>query len=401
MNLKPVFFTAIFLLSLNLFAQSKFQNGYYVTNNGDRVTCLIKNEDWKSSPKSFRIKRSANSEAETINVSLVKEFGVDNNLKYIKRKVDVDISPWRLSELNYDSNPVWEEREVMLEVIVEGDASLYFYEEAGLKRYFYNIGNGKVIQLVYKKYKTSESAIAENNKFRQQMYNSFYKCDKLTMQDFEAIRFNRPSMSKLIIKYNDCNGSDTKVMSNIDGGIDFNVKAKVGVFNNSIDYRRNSGHHVYADFGSTTGWRIELEAEVVLPFNNGKWAAYWGLAKNSNLDIDKAKSGREFGFEYAAIEGLLGIRHYLLINEKSKASVKFGYVMDFASKFIVKDSNGGIIWDVNKISGSFSGGIGYHFKDYSIEANYNFNRRTVEVNTPIYSSDKNVNLFITFAYNIF
>lgn len=40
----------------NIFAQTKFEKGYFITTKGNRVDCLIKNEDWLNIPSKIDYK---------------------------------------------------------------------------------------------------------------------------------------------------------------------------------------------------------------------------------------------------------------------------------------------------------------------------------------------------------
>ena len=40
--------TLLLLISIFTYSQTKFQKGYFIKTNGDKVECLIKNEDWKN-----------------------------------------------------------------------------------------------------------------------------------------------------------------------------------------------------------------------------------------------------------------------------------------------------------------------------------------------------------------
>jgi hypothetical protein len=64
----------------------------------------------------------------------VKEFGVYGSFKFIRAKVKIDRSSYKLGELTPDREPVWSDELLFLRVLAKGKASLYSYED--LSRFF-------------------------------------------------------------------------------------------------------------------------------------------------------------------------------------------------------------------------------------------------------------------------
>ena len=58
-NLKSIFMKAmsfvLFLFTINLFAQVKFEKGYFIDSQNKKVECLIKNKDWIGSPSEIEL----------------------------------------------------------------------------------------------------------------------------------------------------------------------------------------------------------------------------------------------------------------------------------------------------------------------------------------------------------
>lgn len=58
-HLKPFMsVTLLLLFSTNLFSQVKFETGYFITNDGRKMECLIRNFDLRNNPHSFAYKRT-------------------------------------------------------------------------------------------------------------------------------------------------------------------------------------------------------------------------------------------------------------------------------------------------------------------------------------------------------
>lgn len=85
------------------YSQNNFEEGYFIKNNGERINCLIKNEDWKNNPSQFKFKTSQNSKIKTEKLNTVEEFGIIGKTKFIKRKVKVDISATQLKSIAFST----------------------------------------------------------------------------------------------------------------------------------------------------------------------------------------------------------------------------------------------------------------------------------------------------------
>ena len=87
-------FTLFFILtiSLNSYAQTSFEKGYFIDNVGKKVDCLIKNIDSRSNPSQFNYKLSDASEVKTGYMENIQEFGISDSHKYKRFTVDIDRS---------------------------------------------------------------------------------------------------------------------------------------------------------------------------------------------------------------------------------------------------------------------------------------------------------------------
>lgn len=142
---------------------------------------------------------------------------------------------------------------------------------------------------------------------------------------------------------------------------------------------------------SKTGFRIGVEAELVLPFNRNKWSLVveptFSLYSNKatirtndnlyNIHVDN----------YSFINIPVSIRHYMFISDKSKIFVNAGINVLTLKTSSAKDfpiDYDGYVFDRLKLSSSqaFKSavfGIGYNYNNkYIIEARYNTNINILE-----------------------
>ena len=135
-------FTALIitLLATCSFAQITFEKAYFINSINQRVDCLIKNYDWKNNPTEIEYKTDETSEKQTSEFSSIKEFGISGYSKFVRVQTDVDRSSPDMS-VSSQSSPEWSHEEIFLKVLLEGGASLYFYEDGSLQRFFYSLSD--------------------------------------------------------------------------------------------------------------------------------------------------------------------------------------------------------------------------------------------------------------------
>ena len=139
---KSLFFVfALFISSLSLTAQVKFESGYFINQNDQRINCLIKNLDLSSNPTEFTYKLTEDSKTEVATIETVKEFEITGISKFIKQKVDYEVSSDELHLLIENRNPIFEKKTLFLRVLVEGKASLYSHQDRNVVRLFYQMEN--------------------------------------------------------------------------------------------------------------------------------------------------------------------------------------------------------------------------------------------------------------------
>ncbi|WP_199185050.1 outer membrane beta-barrel protein [Aquimarina sp. I32.4] len=292
-------------------------------------------------------------------------------------------------------NPIFEEEEVFLKVLVEGKAKLYSYESKSLKRYFYSIDTSKVEQLVFKKYWVSSGKIGTNNKFKQQLWNSV-KCENDKIKEFESIGYKKSDLVKRFLKYNECNIGEAVVFEKQKKDF-FNLTLRSGINNSSLSISNSLDDRLSSDFGSKLGFRLGVEAEFIMPFNKNKWAIIVEPTYQY-FKSEKENTERVFKVDYKTIELPFGIRHYLFLNDDSKVFVNGSYVLGFSYDSTISDNLGS---EIDITSGNnVAFGVGYKYDNkYSVEFKYQTNR-TILRNYLFWDSKYN-GLSVILGYTIF
>lgn len=377
MNFKLLF--AIFLFSAtSIFSQTNYESGYIIKTNGQKVDCLIKNEDWKGSPTSFQYKMNENDEPKIGNISNISEFGSDNNFKYVVATLPVEQSSDKVANLTEERNPILKEETLFLKALVEGNASLYYTIKEGDNRFFYKIDDGKIEQLIYKRYLIHNRQIAENNRYKQQLATDFL-CSESKKFNFEKLEYKKSSLIKIFENYNTCDSGHSIVYNRKDFKYGFNLSFRPGITFGSASIQKSGKEKL--DFENKTGIRVGLEAEYVLPFNNGKWSlfiepTYRNYKSENEISINDEfptmKSSTLITINYNSIEIPVGARYYMFLNKDSAIFLNGAFIFDISVLDSSITSSNESSYNLDFESGTTTAfGAGFKFKNkYSIEGRY-------------------------------
>lgn len=387
--------------TLPCFAQIDFEPGYFIDEDGQQTTCLIKNADWQHNPSRFEYKLSESASTQEADISFVKEFGIDNFSKFIRARVQIDRSSDKLGALTNDRNPIFEEKQLFLAVLIEGKSTLYRYKELELERYFYRVGEAPIEQLIYKKFITGNNSIGENNGFRGQIWNDV-SCPEMKREEIERLRFLRKELVRIFITYNECQATEF---------INFEAKQQRDKAYISIRPRLNYASMTTQNtnllgeekiiFENKLGIGVGLEAEFVLPFNKDKWAllvepTFQRFHSSGRITDVPTIFGGEINatYQYISMEVPMGIRHYFYLNDDSNLFVNASYVLDLTLQALLEGTlfNGNSAFSPTEKSASsenFAFGLGYKkFDKYSLEMRYQTDRTVIaNLYTPTWSSD--------------
>ncbi len=322
---KNILSLALILSSIICDAQISFEEGYFINNDGQRIECFINNKDWLDNPQKFKYRLTEFEDLHTASLSEVKEFGIINSFKYKRYTVDIDRASEWMDELSDVKEPRLNEETLFLKVLVEGKASLYYYVENDLRRFFYEVENKKIEQLIFKSYRISANKFGQNNTFRQQLYVEL-KCPDFSKNYIENISYEKSDLLTFFVKYNECNNSNNTIYEKNKKSI-FNLNIRPG-----IDYTSltdvSPTPSLGSKFGPFYGFRIGLEAESIMSFNNFKWALIFEpYYRHLNTENQNAKN--KLNLKYNTIVFPVGVRYYMHITEKSKVFINAFYVLDY------------------------------------------------------------------------
>lgn len=370
------------LFSTIILAQNSFQKGSYVNESGIKAEGYIYYSDWQNNPSSIEFKTSLETSSEIIALDHIQEFELTGICKYVKFEGLIDNSSNKLDELDFNRNPNWKQSSVLLKVLIESDASLFYYSTNQLHRFFYSVAskNLRTQQLVYKEfYKDgSRTENGTNFEFRQQLVTNLV-CDSLRRISIGSLKYNKNDLVNYFSEYNTCKGvipvaynAASKSKSKI------NYSFLVGV--SSVNFETKS-NNTYAnenqlfDFDNALCYRFGGEIEVILPINNSKWSIYFQpiyQSFNSDKVIDGMYGPLEYSIDYRSLNLPLGLRHYMFLSPKSKIYLggAIGFNFDLGSK-VTLGNDGNFDFFSSAFGTNF--GLGYVFNEkYCFEMRYNY-----------------------------
>ena len=333
LNMKKLLLLASLMIILNLksFAQIRFESGYFINNQGIRTNCLIKNIDWKNNPKDFTYKLSSDATAIDIPIDSASEFGINKESTYKRFVVAIDRSREEVEKISAEKEPVLTTDTLFLKVLVSGKASLFYYEDADLFRYFYTVDDSPVKQLVYKSYKVYDSYkvneyIKKNEQYKQQLWASLH-CDKISLEDCSKIYYKAKDLIKVFKLYNETNSSVSVVIADSTKTKRrwLNLSIRPGLTFSGLTTTNILSPELSTSFEKKASVRLGVEGEFILPFNKNKWAIlleptyqyYTSAAKNGHGETNEVS--------YKALEIPIGLRHSFFITNKSRIFINASY----------------------------------------------------------------------------
>ncbi len=373
----------LLLLTANLLAVAqidfKFKKGYIINNRNEKIECLIRDIGSEESAINFEYKFEDSKKIEKIELSKVKEFGIEDELKCVRALISVDFSPSHISTIK-DTLPQWEEGHAFLKVLVEGEmASLYSHNALERPLYFFSVEGSNIAPLVHKTYYVEVASnivqqILYDNTYKEQL-DEYLGCDNLINAD--RVEYTKKDLVKYFTSYNKCKNAGYKEFKSakIRRGI---LLLKPGIGLNKIQL----GIHSYQDtepkvfFAKENSIGFGIEAEYILPYNNYKWSLFTEANYLSyKTDEISAHEGLtpglydEYSIDYQTLELPIGITYYINLNHQHRFYVRGAYV----PHFILSDSHIAFK-SVHRENFSSSSrmlvGVGYNYRRIAIEFRY-------------------------------
>lgn len=398
--IKRLFSLFLLLCTSIVFSQENFDfvNGYYINNKNETVNVLIFDlgrGDWFSNPTQIRFKTSEKSEVQTLDISQVKEFGADDDqFRFIRSTVNIDISSNQLKYLSREREPVFEEKTVFLKMLLSGKISLYMHIGDKLSFYYQMENSDKIEPLIYKKYYVTNDKITANQYYKQQL-KKLIDCAEISDNDLTNLGYHKDDMIKIFKKLQSCSNSEFIVYEKkheIDWGT-VHLNLKLGGRNTLVkvsNLDEEQSYYALHNKGDFDSGMISLqggiELEYVLPFTRNLLSLTTEPTFNKfSGSTSKISDYNVYEFKhqvnYSSVEIPIGLRYYFDISNNflvfADASYYFANIPigdnSYSISIINKtNTNAATIkesYDL-ELSNTFRLGIGCRYKKISLELRF-------------------------------
>jgi len=388
-----IFLIAFLAISLVSKAQNRYQKGYIIDQKGSEKQGFVFDSGTNSTPQKIQFKPSKEADAEKLNVNNVREFGFNGNV-YRKYSVEIDRSTNRLEALGADNRPDFSQEELFLELLVDGDANLYSYAGKGITRYFYSVENdGKVEQLIYKRYKKKGNKIGENNRFKQQIFSDM-DCEGMDQLKLSRLDYQEADLANFFDDYNACrDGAYQSRIKTGDEGLKVRVGPHIGARSVNLDLE-NTRFKQEGEFDQKTTFRYGVAFEFLPPGYNQKWAiliepSFQKYDNQTVLENNLSNVNDESitaKIDYSSVEIPLGVRYYMFATDELRFMINAGYTIDIPMNNEVTaefpdDSNLNLLRSNLEIksSGNLFVGAGAKYNQIGIEFRFGTGRNLLEL----------------------
>ena len=263
------------LLSSQLYAQSNFEQGYIIKPNGDTIHGLIDNRQWELHPTSIAYKASDIGSIIWYSPSEILGFGV-GMFVFISALAEIDDSLHKLEHLTESSEPNIVEKHLFLQVIFQGEKSLYYHKDINGKPYFFIDTNGEVSWLYFKRYINISKSVSRStrnissiNTYKGQLQLYFHDCTDLK-STIEKADYTLSDLYRVFKKYYDlCDGKMEFKIERIKPDVRYQLDLLAGLTHTSINFEGTIRPWLYEpDFPSSIDFTGGIGFEIRLPHNN-------------------------------------------------------------------------------------------------------------------------------------
>ena len=335
MSKKNIFIAFVLTLTTFTQAQTQFLPGFFINKQNEKTECLIKNTDSRFAPKNIEYKLSTEAVSMRISTDSLASFAVFDKWKYERFTTKIDVSKEKSTEISRYKEPEFEERNLLLKVLIEGDIYLYALEDGKQNLYFIKEKNNPIEQLVYKEYMDERRILRKNQLFKSQLSN-YLKNSTVSNSVIANCNYNKKELMSLIEQHNQGSGNDTKIYEKFEKAV-ATLSIKAGTNLISAGVFEATAKEYLTDFGTKLNLRAGFEIEYLLPYNNYKWA----FVSDPAFSIFEAHNEESVSFisdgpikskiKYNAFELPLGLRYYHKLNNDARLYATASYVINFSS----------------------------------------------------------------------
>lgn len=329
--MRQLLMMCIILIPLTSISQVLFKEGYFINKRDQEISCLLMNPGVEGKGESYIYKIRRSDSPKNFDISLVKEFGIKNEVKFVREEIEINfpdksvsnkktIGKYKKSEKGY----------AFLNELINSDiATLYSFYYEGRKFFFYRIGDSKLVQLVFDEYNIEVSPgiiseVVRDNTFKEQL-----KIDLPCSIPMSKVYFTQKSLVKYFQTYISEKGA-VAIKHKIRNKSMLNFK--IGISASNVKYNLSLSKLSSINFDEKTMYGMGGELEYLFSFNRNKLGLFmefnYHMYKNSQRE--NINSVTELNYNFWDLP--MGFVYNINLTSKSKVFVKLGYVPSFVSE---------------------------------------------------------------------
>lgn len=265
MNYKIVFFILVCSIIIELNAQELYIPGFIIKNDGDTVTCLLKNNNLVVNAQECTYKTNTNSE-EIINKPFdIRAFRYENDRYYLSKRVKINN----------------EYRDVFLQFLVDGKADLYYMKDKEKDHYFLEM-NDTIAELVnseVERYIDGVAYVQQRREYSCTMQTMFADCQEIQSQ-IQKSKFNHKNLVNIVNNYHNIVCKDEKcIVYKRDNAIKTSIGLIGGLSISTLNIKSKEEYYDYFEDIKFTP-KLALESGLQFTFRN-----IFGLEDNYGFNL--------------------------------------------------------------------------------------------------------------------
>lgn len=308
-NLVLILITTLSITFLS--GQSNFIEGLIIDKSGKEINGFINYRNWVNNPNQITFKKTlTNSSEVNYRPEDIKSFAVDDE-KYISAIVDKETTSTSIG--SFDDNKEFNlvRDTVFLQILVEGENSLYYLTENSRVRNFFLGRNDSIELLGYKKYYqevNNKRKIFEIRQYRNQLARVISSCPKV-LERTQTLRYKKSEMQSVFLSYYECNDDEVLFLKKVKKSVlTFGVYGGLSLTKLNFVGASNFKELVTAEFSLTPGYTLGTFFELTFPRNENRLSLKTGLnifgysAKSTSLveysDTEYVENEYDLSYNY-------------------------------------------------------------------------------------------------------
>lgn len=373
--MNKIFTFLMIFLCTNLFAQNKFELGYYIDQSGNKFEGEISEITLNSFPSNFIIRKKGKEETVEASTATLIKYG---SIVFEKKSFQYDPSTrMDISKMPKQKDFQFVNKTAFVQLMVNGDTKLYKYTENGVSTFFYETANKQLTTLKYKKYLENGTDINENKEFLSQLQE--VKNERVSSNEgyYNAFKYND---ADLVDYFTKLNGKSIKVDAK--SKVFFNIFA--GYSNSVMDI------NFLQDLAVENYQHVTVMPEIEYVLNNNlvnPTSFYLNVKLHSfknDFEEEYVRENWKHSIDYQSIYMALGAKQYFLSTDKTKFFGKLGVGFNCPIKTEIKSTDASLVINpilLNKYGAGINAGIGAKiFNFFLVEVDYDFVFNTLYVN---------------------